>query len=489
MSIRNKLLWAAVVMVFIVCLVGWLFLWTHDIEHRYRSSMVEATRTVTELRELSADVERQIARVDFFLVTGDVQEREVFESLSRLNNKRLKETQGIPWESLYTDVVAQARLLFRGAKTGMGAPLSLRRDYMARSGGLRRQLREYLEGRIAHVEEQRVKTEDTLEKLEWASILIVVFGVILAVVMNIYIYRSIIYPLHTLKEGVLALGRGESGVHVILRGHDEFAILARSFNEMVIKLKELDQMKQDFTASITHELRSPLSAGQSFLNTMLADLDILRVSSNGVTAEDLDRWRKFLERLKANMDLLSRFVTDMLEVAKIERGKLECHLGQADVRPMLRETADFFQEKARQKQIVLRSAIPENLPICLADLDRIRQVVVNLVDNALKFTPRGGVVELEARAGGPGFVRILIRDSGPGIPKEYRYRLFHKFEQIRESYRYAEGAKGTGLGLAICKAIVDLHGGTIGVESPGANQGSIFYFTIPVIVKGALAHA
>ncbi|MBI4669997.1 MAG: HAMP domain-containing histidine kinase [Elusimicrobia bacterium] len=494
MSIRSKLMFVAMAMVMVVGAIGWLFLWTRDIEHRYRLKMVEAAEALTQNRNLTSDIERQIARVDFYVVTKDPKEMDIFESLAKINSKKIKAMQDLPWLNLYGEFVEAARLIFRLGQKGFGVNHKLMGDYAALTKAFRQELAGFLERQAQASETQKAQTEENMERLEWFSLLIVSLGVTLAILMNAYIYRSIVHPLDDLKKGVEALGQGKAKVELAIKSNDEFAVVGRAFNEMVAKLRELDQMKQDFTASVTHELRSPLSASQSFLNVLLGDLERSAASGRPPAKDEMEQWKTFLNRLKANMERLSHFVSDLLDLAKIERGKLECRLVKNDVSELIKETAEFFLEKARQKEIRLDMKLPGDLPPCLADLDRVRQVVVNLVDNAIKYTPRKGFVEIAAQVYADGsngknkmpasqakqFVKIAVKDSGPGIPPEHRGRLFGKFEQIKETHRYSEGAKGTGLGLVVCQAIVEQHGGRIWVESENGKPGSIFAFTLPV---------
>ena len=481
MTIRSKLAWTAFLMVTVVASIGGLFLWTHDMERRYRDRMVQAVEVLTELRELSSDVERQVARVDFYLISNDPQEKDIFETLAKTNSKRIGKTQGIPWGRQYEDMLKSAASVLSGGRISRSSARGPAERFGVVAGALRQSIAAYLQSQSQLVQEQRQKTENVFETLKFSSVLIVVAGVILAVVMNAFIYRSIVYPLQYLKEQVEALGRGDSRAHVTIRGRDELATVGRAFNDMVARLKELDQMKRDFTASVTHELRSPLSASQSFLDVLVSDLEKVACGQVAPATADLERWKTFIIRVKTNMERLNRFVSDLLDVAKIERGKLECRLERVFLKPLIEETVEFFRERAKQKEIVFAAEIIADLPPCRADLDRLRQVLVNLLDNAFKFSPKGGSVAVSAHMADSRFIKISVRDSGPGIPPEHHGRLFGKFEQFKESYRYAEGARGTGLGLAISKAIIDLHGGKIWAGANAAGRGTVFYFTVPIV--------
>ncbi|MBI4062793.1 MAG: HAMP domain-containing histidine kinase [Elusimicrobia bacterium] len=476
MTIRNKLGFTATTAVLTTGLVGWIFFWTHGKERAWRDTMIGSTEKLTRLKELSADIERQIARIDFFVITKDAREIQIFEALSKANANKLKALEPVPWENLYRETVKNGEIILNLSAVGPARWNQTIATHIMTSGTLRRLLQEHLQGQTAALNALRQKTEEGLKRLERLFLGIIILSVLMAVLMNSYVYHSIIRPLQKLNDGVVALGQGRSDTQVPVQGRDELGTLGRAFNEMVVKLQELDRMKQEFTASITHELRSPLSAAQSLVNTLLSDFNnFSEIKRPG--AADLDRWRLFLTRITVNMENLHRFVSDILETTKIEQGKLDCRLERSDLRPMLTETIAFFREKANQKNVALEVRINQ-MPACLADVDRVRQVIVNLIDNAIKFSARSSVVRMAAWPVDSQYVQISVKDSGPGIAKEYRSKIFQKFEQIKESYRYAEGAKGTGLGLAVCKAIVELHGGKIWVDSNG--QGSIFSFTLPM---------
>lgn len=482
MTIRTKLTISTLFSVFTVGGVGGLFYWTQQIEERYRSEMTGEAHELATLKEIVSDVERQIARVDFFLITQDLREIDVFHALAKTNARRLAAKE-FDWTQAFEETQNAAVRLFNAVRQRRALGKTRVKDFNSLAGRLRLATTAFLANEESRVEARRRRTEGRLLGLERLSLGLVVFGVVFVGWVNIYIYFSVLTPLGILKGAVEAMGQGKQETRVAIKSRDEFAIVANAFNKMVERLKELDEMKKDLTASVTHELRSPLSAGQSFLNALLGDLD-RALGGRAVKAVDLEKWKEFLLRLRSNLERLNLYVSDLLDMAKIERGGLKCHLEPIVIGPVLEELLRFFEEKAKQKEITLETILPqESLPTCLGDKGRLHQVVLNLLDNAIKFSPRGGIVRVAASLNGSPrarFVQITVQDSGPGIPKEHQDRLFGKFEQIKESYRYAEGAKGTGLGLAISKAIIEQHGGKIWAASNGEKPGSAFAFTIPI---------
>jgi len=268
-----------------------------------------------------------------------------------------------------------------------------------------------------------------------------------------------------LIEGALtAIGEGRLGETAPAAGSDEIGRLARGVNAMSARLKELDELKKTFVASVTHELRSPLGAIQSRVSEMASD------------AAFGPEQRRGLEAIRASASRLEHFVTNLLEAAKIERGKLEftpkpCRLG-----PLVEDAALFFAARAKESGIALEAKVAPGLPELRLDPDLLTQVLSNLISNALKFTPAGGAVTVSARTRDDGKALLCsVADSGVGIPADAMARLFTPFERIRNPLK----ATGTGLGLAISKSIVELHGGSLRAESePG--KGSTFSFSLPL---------
>jgi len=231
----------------------------------------------------------------------------------------------------------------------------------------------------------------------------------------------------------------------------------------VTRLAELDRLKSEFVMTASHELRTPLtSIGMS--------IDLLLESApkklDGKDLQLLSAAHEDLQRLKV-------LVNNLLDLSRIEAGKMEMEFSSHPVRPLLARVVDSFRIRAEQKGVALSYQVPEALPDIQADGNRIAWVLTNLMANALHFTPSGGSVRLTAGTFGP-FVQMSVSDNGPGIPYEYQSKIFDKFVQVKSNNILG----GSGLGLAICREIVRAHGGTIWVDSvPG--EGSTFNFTLP----------
>jgi signal transduction histidine kinase len=281
-------------------------------------------------------------------------------------------------------------------------------------------------------------------------------------------------PIGTLSDAAERVGQGKydldlAGTH---RRQDELGILSKAFQSMAEQLQELDLMKEDFVSAVTHELRSPLGAIESYLNLINEEIQ------EGISPS---AWQTYLERLRINTQRLTHFVNDLLDVAALERGKVTLEPQPLNLAILMQDVAAFYSAKLAEKKLTCTTSIPKtHLPNAWADSDKVRQVLVNLFSNAIKFTPEKGTIELgvihvPAEKG----LRIYVKDSGPGIAVQDQVKIFNKFEQVHQTRQNVKGPKGTGLGLSICRALIELHGGTLGVKSkPG--EGSCFYFTLPM---------
>jgi len=232
------------------------------------------------------------------------------------------------------------------------------------------------------------------------------------------------------------------------------------------RLQELDKLKSDFVSTVSHELRTPMTSIKGYVDNIL----------DGLTGALTERQSYYLNRVKSNVERLTRMINELLDLSRIEAGKVDLNLGNVRMHEFVSEVVEGFQVMAQQKGLTLRMHQPDELPVIRCDHDKLHQVLTNLVQNAIKFTPAGGEVRVESQVRADGFLTIGVIDTGCGIPPHELDKVFEKF------YRGEFGSPDDprwGLGLAIAKSLVKLHGGQIWVEStPG--QGSRFYFTVPI---------
>jgi PAS domain S-box-containing protein len=231
----------------------------------------------------------------------------------------------------------------------------------------------------------------------------------------------------------------------------------------VSQRKAAEQAKRDFLSTISHELRTPLTSIRGSLALIAA----------GVMGEVPAEIRKMIDLAERNSTRLLALINDLLDIERMESGRMEMEMRDVSLDPILQRSAESVRALADQQNISIQVA--SSGAQVRADEHRITQVVINLLSNAIKFSPRGGVVEVAAH-GFDGTVEVRVSDRGRGVPKEAQQRIFERFAQVDASDSKAKG--GAGLGLAICRAIVEQHGGEIGVSSQ-EGLGSTFWFRLP----------
>ena len=241
----------------------------------------------------------------------------------------------------------------------------------------------------------------------------------------------------------------------------------RAANE---RLRELDRMKDDFVSTVSHELRTPLTSIRAFA-------EILHDSPELAAAKR----QEFVGIILRETERLTRLINQILDLAKIESGRAEWAAEPVDLRTVIRDAADSTAALYRERDVQLEAEMPERVPIVVADRDRLQQVLLNLLANAVKFcTPGAGRVRVALSAAG-GAVRVDVADNGIGIAPEHQGAIFEKFRQVGDTL--TDRPQGTGLGLPISRLIVRQFGGELWVASePG--RGATFSFTIPVAQGG-----
>lgn len=272
------------------------------------------------------------------------------------------------------------------------------------------------------------------------------------------ITRSLLH----LRDAVQRLDLRDLSQRVPVEGNDEIADLARAFNRMTARLEAEERSRRQLLADVAHELRHPLAVLQGRLELMQDGLVPLEPEA--------------LLPLQDEVIRMTRLVGDLRDLSLAEVGGLSLHLTPVDVGALLGALLSNLEAVAAARQIRLTAAVPPDLPPVQADPDRIRQVFLNLLANALQYTPEGGEVQVRAWREGKE-LRVRICDTGPGIAPEDLPHIFDRFFRADRSRTRATG--GTGLGLAIVRSLLELHGGRVSVESrPGA--GTCFTVALPV---------
>lgn len=232
------------------------------------------------------------------------------------------------------------------------------------------------------------------------------------------------------------------------------------------QLQELNQLKSSFVSVVSHELRTPMTSIRTYVENML----------DGVTGDVNEKQAQYLRRIQVNIDRLTRMIVDLLDLSRIESGRVELRQEPISIVDWMNELVEGLQSLATSRSVRIESHIGGTVPTVHADRDKLTQILTNLIGNAIKFTPAGGHIAVEAHADNDNdFLQIRVSDTGCGIPHEELPKVFEKF--FRGTTTTAED-RGAGLGLAIVRSLVELQGGRIWVES-AVGKGSSFYFTLP----------
>lgn len=248
-----------------------------------------------------------------------------------------------------------------------------------------------------------------------------------------------------------------------LSGGDEKTMMV--FHE-VTRLKKLEKIREDFVANVTHEIKTPLTAIVGFIETL----------EEGAI-EDRATAEKFLRIISEHAQRLNRLVDGLLTLSSIELGEIKLHLEGISVADVVKNILPVIQAKAGEKKLTIHHDIPPGLPLIIADRDRVAQVILNILDNAVKFTPEGGRISITASEDGGGFVVVRIADTGIGIPASEIPRLGERFYRVDKTRSRELG--GIGLGLSIVKHLMKAHQGRVEIESsPGKGTTVFLYFPI-----------
>ncbi len=274
-------------------------------------------------------------------------------------------------------------------------------------------------------------------------------------------------PFGDIFEGIAAFGRGNFAHRIRRSKVRELDELAGHLNQMSDRLREVDQLKSDLISNVSHELRSPLAAMEGYIALLLRQ------------APDPSQTRENLLKIGGNITRLRRLVENLLDLSKIESQGTSLHLERVKALDIVHETCFLFETALKNKNLSLTIDCPEGIPDTKADPAKLRQIMTNLLDNAIKYNRLSGFVKISAFSGRaePRIVTLSIQDSGCGILPEHMPHLFERFRRLPGSANAPE-VKGTGLGLAISLELARSMGGDIQVESRPEN-GSVFSLILP----------
>lgn len=294
-----------------------------------------------------------------------------------------------------------------------------------------------------------------------------VLGVALGIglIVPVLIYRSIIRDLAHIRRGIRHIAEGDFSYRISLDTGDELGLLADSFDNMALRLKELDEMKTEFISVVSHELKTPLTSMKEAANLLL----------EGFTGALAEKQRRLVEIMDQGIKRLLHTVSELLDVSRIESGMVPLQLAVHDMNAIVTAFISEFKPLTDTSGVKIQVTYAGTESPVLVDKDKILQVLTNLTHNAIKYSPEGSSVEIRIR-NSDGNITTEIEDHGKGIPEEDLHRIFEKFYQSK----YTRGHGGIGLGLAISSGIIDAHGGRMYVQS-SVGKGSVFSFSLSVV--------
>jgi signal transduction histidine kinase len=304
-------------------------------------------------------------------------------------------------------------------------------------------------------------TTGFLQSVWWQFLLVGAVAATISLIVARFMARGMTQPLRDMASAARRMETGDYSVRVRTRSRDEVGRLAAAFNRMSGELEHLEQSRRDLVANVSHELKTPIAAIRAHLENLQDGVERPEPGTLAVMLGQAER--------------LGRLVDQLLDLSRLESGEVPLRLEELALQPLVDELISEIAVALPGRGVTLTNGVPSDLPALSADRERIHQVLFNLVDNAVRFTPAGGTVRVSARPEN-GAIEIAVADTGSGIPAEHLPRLFERF--YRADPARSRGGGGTGIGLAIARSVVEAHGGKITAESdPGL--GSVFTFDLP----------
>lgn len=278
---------------------------------------------------------------------------------------------------------------------------------------------------------------------------------------NLYFMKSIVTPVRQIGATAKRIAQGDFNARIQKSNDDEIGQLCDNINDMAVELGAAEKLKNEFISSVSHELRTPLTAIKGWAETL---------QGGGM---DSGTYEKGMNVIIRESERLSGLVEELLDFSRMQNGRMTLMMEKIDLLAELGEAVYMFSDRAEAEHKFLLYEEPAMLSPVLGDINRLRQVFVNIIDNALKYTAEGGTVEITAKEQ-TGFIRVVISDNGCGIPAEHLPNVKKKF------YKANQTVRGSGIGLALADEIMKLHGGQLDIESH-ENVGTAVTITIPVL--------
>jgi two-component system sensor histidine kinase BaeS len=293
-------------------------------------------------------------------------------------------------------------------------------------------------------------------------------SVAVAFAASIFISRRVVAPVQEITQASLRIADGQYNQRVVVANRDsqtmdELAKLGQAFNRMAERLEHTEEMRRQLLGDVSHELRTPLTVIKGSMEALV----------DGVLPAD----KQTFQQIEQETDRLQRLVNDLQELSRVEAGAYELDLQPIAPTTLVEKAIQRMERQFRDKGVTISTSLVPDLPIVQGDMDRLMQVLINLLGNACQYTPEGGQVQVQAKRQGREIV-IAVTDNGIGISAEHLPHLFTRFYRVEKS-RSRQAGGGSGIGLTIARHLVEAHGGRIWAESAGVGTGSTFAFSLP----------
>jgi len=294
-------------------------------------------------------------------------------------------------------------------------------------------------------------------------------AIIMAVIASIMISRQVVAPVRAMMSASQRIAEGHYDERVPIAGdvsqreQDELGLLSLRFNQMAERLDQTEDIRRQLIADVTHELRTPLTTIRGYTEGLM----------DGILPANVETY----SQINSEAERLQRLADDLQELSRVEAGAYTIHPVTTSVNSLIELTIERLRHQFQEKGVSISTLLSPRMPPIQIDEDRINQVLLNLVGNALQYTQTGGRIVIRTIIQS-GEVQVAVIDTGIGIPPEHLPHIFTRFYRVDKSRSRSGG--GTGIGLTIARHLVEAHGGRIWVESAGSNKGSTFTFTLPI---------
>jgi signal transduction histidine kinase len=448
-------------------LVGWNLIVTRQLTEAHRSlvdSGIPSVRLEVGLLESVAALRRIEGR---YTILKDPAFLAIFRDRARAADDDLERLEALLGTAVERDLVAAARESLAEYRQVVEAGIPLPSGQPHPAMELEDTLERLYRSSGAELRRRQAALETMAGRTRVLGIAALAAATLIGLGLAAFAVLRVARPLHQLRTATQAVAAREFKKPLAVAGPSEIRDLTGAFNRMAARLGEIDRLKDEFFTGISHDLRTPLAA-------IRWSADLLHSGSLGPLTP---RQKRLAETIQSSSRRLLTLAGQIVELGRLRAGRLHLELRPTDLRDVIGQAVDEVRPLAERGQLRLEVEVPQDLPQTAADPERLHQIVVNLLANAVRFTPPGGRVSVSAKPDGAE-VTVRVTDTGVGIPADLLAKIFDPYEQAHR------GRGGSGVGLTMVRGLVEAHGGRVWAESE-EGRGSCFTFTLPVAMPAA----